>query len=143
MKNVSPIAGLLMGFLVFGVQAHAKPQEGGSEIKQKISTRAKKAAALAKAVYQGAPQFAGMRGTSISYATNTNQEILKIGNFYFLYLTSSKLWLTSPGAEGPWVPARLVPEGATWIVCAQLNDDPFEPYQLCTLPWEDYLRTLE
>jgi hypothetical protein len=143
MKKGILIAGLLIGFLGVAVQICGEPQEGGREIKQKVSKTAKKAASLAKVAYQGPPQFASIRGTSISYATNANQEILNIGNAYFLYFAYFKVWLVSPSAEGPWVPARLIPEEATLIVCAQLHADPFEPYQLCALPWTSYPWMLE
>src|SRR5271170_4523767 len=76
MKTVRVIASLLIASLGLTIQIHAAPQQGDSQIKQKISRTAKKAAAQAKVNYQGAPQFVRIPGTTITYATNTPQPVL-------------------------------------------------------------------
>jgi hypothetical protein len=142
MNKVTVIASLLIVLFGFSLQTHAVPQEGGREVKQKVSKTAKKAAAQAQVRYQGSPQFAPIKGTLITYAMNTSQTVLKIGDaFYFLFSyynpiarSTQDMWLVSASAQGPWVPAQSVPEKATAIVCAPINTNPLEPYQLCTLP---------
>jgi hypothetical protein len=143
MKKLTVFASLLIG--LFGVtgQVHAAPQESGGEVIQKVSKTARKAAVHATVRYQGAPQFASVEGTWITYATNTSQAVLNIGdtfycsfNFYNpILLTSQSVWLVSSTPQGPWAPAHTIPQKATAIVCAQINTDPFTPYQLCALPW--------
>lgn len=143
MRKAGVIASVVVGVLTVAAQIYALPQQGGPQIKQKASKTATKAAAHAKVLYNGPPQFAGIKGTSITYATNAAQPVLKIGEtFYFRLtyfnasaLTERNVWLVSASAQGPWTPARFMPQTVAAIVCAQLNADPFEPYQLCTLPW--------
>jgi len=141
-KKVQGIAILLIGLFGLTVQIHAAPQEGGPEIKQKVSTTAKKAAAQAEVRYQGSPQFASIPGTSITCATNAPQAVLHIGDAFYMLFTyfnpimrgTQDVWLVSASAQGPWVPAHSVPKKATAIVCGQISTDPSKPYQLCTLP---------
>ncbi|HYL68001.1 MAG TPA: hypothetical protein VEX69_02455 [Candidatus Limnocylindria bacterium] len=142
MKKATMIASLLIGFFGLTLQIQAVPQAAGPEIKQKVTKTARKAAAQARVVYRGSPQFAQIEGTSISYATNASQAVLKIGDAFYVPFnyfnpivpSIQNVWLVSGSAHGPWVPAPSVPEKATAIVCSQINNDPSEPYQLCTLP---------
>jgi hypothetical protein len=144
MKRVAVIASLLIGFFGLTVRIHAAPQDSGTEIKQKVSKTARKAAAQAVVHYHGSPQFAWIDGTFIAYATNTSQAVLKISDtFYFSFSffnptlrTNQSVWLYSPSALGPWTPAYTIPVKATEIACAQINIDSVEPYQLCALPWQ-------
>src|SRR5580700_7550080 len=125
MKKVTAIAGLLTGLFGLTVQIGAAPQDSGSEITQKVSKTAQKAAVQAAVHYQGAPQFARVEGTFIGYATNTSQPVLNIGDtFYFSFdfynpimLTTQSVWLVSSSAQGPWAPAHSIPEKAAAIVC--------------------------
>jgi len=56
------IATLLVGLFCLTAQVYDVPQEGGPEIKQKVSKTPKKAATCAKVRYQRAPQFAPIEG---------------------------------------------------------------------------------
>jgi hypothetical protein len=143
MKKVIVIASLLISLFGLTLQNHAAQQEGSAAIKQKITKTGRTAAAHARVFYRDAPRFGQIAGTSITYATNTSQAVLKIDDaFYFLFsyydpiaLCTREIWLVSASAQGPWVPAQSVPEIATEIVCSQINSNPDEPYQLCALPW--------
>jgi hypothetical protein len=143
MKKITVIASFLIGLFGLTGQIHAAPQESDGEVIQKVSKTARKAAVQARVHYQSSPQFTAIEGTWITYATNTSQAVLNIGDsFYFSFnfynpilLTTQSVWLVSSSAQGPWVPARTVPQEATAIVCAQINTDPFTPYQRCALPW--------
>jgi len=143
MKKITVVAGLLISLFGLTGQIHAAPQEGDGEVKQKISKTAMKAAVQATVHYQGSPQFASIEGTWITYATNTSQAVLNIGDtFYFSFnfynpilLTTQSVWLVSASPQGPWAPAHSIPQKATAIVCAQINTVPFAPYELCALPW--------
>lgn len=142
MKRVRVIASLLIASLGLTVQIYAAPQQDGPGIKQKVSKTARKAAAEAKVNYQGAPQFAPIAGTTITYATNSPEPVLNFGDaFYVLYpfynrivLNTQNVWLVSASAQGPWVPADYVPAKAVAIACGKVMSDPSRPYELCVLP---------
>ncbi|MFZ0580839.1 MAG: hypothetical protein WA274_10855 [Candidatus Acidiferrales bacterium] len=68
----------------------------------------KSAAAQAKVSYSGDPQFAPIVGTSLSYATNTADKVIKVGDVYYLCLQG--VWFMSPNAQGPWTTASSVPQ---------------------------------
>src|ERR1700746_3845155 len=72
------VASLLIGFLGLAVQDYAAPQEGRPAIKQKVKKAAMQAAVHAYVFYHGEPQFSWIEGTSITYATNTPETVLKI-----------------------------------------------------------------
>jgi hypothetical protein len=133
MMKVILIARLLLGVVSLTVPIRAAQQESGPEIKQRVTKKANLVAAHAGVHYQGPPQFAPIEKTSISYATNTPQEVINIGNNF--YLNMQDVWLVSANAQGPWKAAQYVPEVVTAIVCSQLNAYPLDPYQLCAIPW--------
>jgi hypothetical protein len=137
MMKVMVIASLLLGVVSPTVPIHAAQQESGQGIKQKVTKKANVVAAHAGVLYQGPPRFVPIVETSISYAINTPQEVINIGNNFYIYVQD--VWLESANAQGPWKAAHYVPEVVTAIVCSQLNAYPLEPYQLCALPWASEL----
>jgi hypothetical protein len=66
------------------------------------------AAAQAKVVYGGDPQFAPISGTSLYYATNTPDKVIQVGDVYYLCLQG--VWFMSANAQGPWTVANSVPQ---------------------------------
>ena len=132
-KKMMTIASLLLGVAGLAMPIHAAPQEGSQQVKQSVTKKARAVAAHAGVRYIGQPRFVAIQETTISYATNTPQEVINFGNNF--YLIVQEVWLMSPNAQGPWRAAPYVPKVVSAIVCSQLNSDPFEPYQLCALPW--------
>ena len=65
------------------------------------------AAAKAKVTYDGEPQFTPITGTSLSYATNTPNKVIQVGDVYYLCL--SGIWFMSATPQGPWTTATSVP----------------------------------
>jgi len=65
------------------------------------------AAAQAQVSYYGAPEFKPIEGTSMSYATNTSDKVIKVGDVYYLCLQG--IWFNSANAQGPWTTATSVP----------------------------------
>jgi hypothetical protein len=57
--------------------------------------------------YGGTPQFNPIEGTSLSYATNTVDRVLRVGDVYYLCLQG--IWFMSTTAQGPWTTASSVP----------------------------------
>jgi hypothetical protein len=133
MKKMMGIASLLLGVVGLTVPALSAQQESSQEIKQRVTKKTNIVAAHAGVHYQGPPKFASILDTSISYATNTPQEVINIGNKFYLYMQD--IWFDSANAQGPWKVAQFVPEVVAAIVCSQLNVYPLDPYQLCALPW--------
>ena len=79
-----------------------------SQIPTVMEIDPKSAAAKAKVNYNGDPQFAPIEGTSLSYATNTADKVIKVGDVYYLCLQG--VWFMSPNAQGPWTTASSVPQ---------------------------------
>jgi hypothetical protein len=67
-----------------------------------------KAAEQAKVTYNGKPEFKAIPGTSLEYATNTPDKVIKANNAYYLCLQG--MWFTSPYPDGPWLTAKTVPK---------------------------------
>jgi len=67
-----------------------------------------KAAEQAKVTYTGDPEFKPIEGTSMEYATNTADKVIKLGDVYYLCLQG--VWFMSPSATGPWTTANSVPK---------------------------------
>jgi len=67
-----------------------------------------KAAEQAKVTYTGDPEFKPIEGTSMEYATNTADKVIKLGDVYYLCLQG--VWFMSPNATGPWTTANSVPK---------------------------------
>jgi hypothetical protein len=64
-------------------------------------------AAQVNVVYNGTPEFKPIEGTSLTYATNTADKVIGVGNAYYLCLQG--IWFMSPNPTGPWTTATLVP----------------------------------
>ncbi len=58
--------------------------------------------------YAGDPQFTAIEGTSMSYATNTNTEVIEVDGRYFVL--QDGVWFVGDAATGPWAVATSVPE---------------------------------
>jgi hypothetical protein len=67
-----------------------------------------KVAEQAKVTYNGKPEFKAIPGTSLEYATNTPDKVIKAGDAYYLCLQG--VWFTSPYPDGPWLTAKTVPK---------------------------------
>jgi hypothetical protein len=66
------------------------------------------AAAQAKVVYTGDPQFVPIEGTTLLYATNTPDKVIQVGDIYYLCLQG--VWFMSTTPQGPWTTASSVPQ---------------------------------
>src|SRR5713101_2312543 len=107
------------------------------QIKQKITPKVMAAAAQAQVFYNGAPQFAPLEGTSLTYATNTRQKVIHLGAVYYLCLQN--VWVVSADAQGPWKIAQFIPQEITTIECVELGlFNPFGGYNLCAAPSPRY-----
>ena len=58
-------------------------------------------------VYNGDPQYENIQGTPLQRAANTDKEIIKYGDTY--YMCYQGVWFTANSAKGPWTIATSVP----------------------------------
>lgn len=71
------------------------------------ATVSRKSTAL-KVVYDGAPRFTGIAGTSLSYAVNTATPVIQTGPSQF-FAVANGIWFSAASATGPWHVADAVP----------------------------------
>ena len=67
-----------------------------------------KAEAEVKVSYDGQPVFKPIESTSLSYASNTQDKVIKVGDLY--YLCFQAIWFMSTTPTGPWKTADSVPK---------------------------------
>jgi hypothetical protein len=61
-----------------------------------------------KVSYDGTPEFKPIENTSMQYATNTQDKVIKAGDMY--YLCFQAVWFISTTPNGPWKTADSVPD---------------------------------
>jgi len=59
-------------------------------------------------VYQGDPQYDSIQGTQLQRAVNTDKEIIKVADLY--YMLYQGIWFQATTAKGPWTLAESVPK---------------------------------
>lgn len=57
--------------------------------------------------YHGDPDFKPIEGSKISHAVNTDKDVLRVGDLY--YMCFQAVWFMSRSPTGPWEVARTVP----------------------------------
>ena len=58
--------------------------------------------------YQGDPQYQPIEGTQLQRAVNTDKEIIKVGDMY--YMCYDGVWFQANAPKGPWTIAQSVPK---------------------------------
>ena len=58
--------------------------------------------------YAGTPEFEAIASTTVARATNTDKDILKVGDLY--YMCFQGVWFVSRAATGPWEVTGSVPQ---------------------------------
>ncbi len=101
----SPASGILAS--VPGTE-EAKDAVLLAQVPTTITVNQKEAAAKVKVDYSGDPKFEPIKGTSMEYATNTRDKVIKIGDVYYLCLQG--VWFMSPNSTGPWTTCTSVPK---------------------------------
>lgn len=66
------------------------------------------AEASVKVIYTGDPQFVAITGTTMFYAVNTSNRVIRVGDAY--YLCYQGIWFVSRSPAGPWKTADSVPQ---------------------------------
>src|SRR6266516_3896236 len=79
-----------------------------AQVPTTMTVKPAEAQAKVKVEYGGDPKFEPIKGTSMAYATNTPDKVIKVGDVYYLCLQG--VWFMSPNAQGPWTTASSVPQ---------------------------------
>ena len=58
--------------------------------------------------YDGPPEFKPIESTTLSYASNTEDKVIKVGDLY--YVCFQGVWFMSTAPQGPWKTAASVPQ---------------------------------
>jgi hypothetical protein len=58
--------------------------------------------------YQGEPDYQSIQGTQLQRAVNTDKEIIKVGDTY--YMCYQGVWFSANSPKGPWTLATSVPQ---------------------------------
>jgi hypothetical protein len=79
-----------------------------AQVPTTITVKPAEAAAKVKVAYAGDPKFEPIKGTSMEYATNSHDKVIKVGDVYYLCLQG--VWFMSPNSQGPWTTCTSVPQ---------------------------------
>src|SRR5437667_20711 len=79
-----------------------------AQVPTTITVNQKEAATKVKVEYAGDPKFESITGTSMEYAANTPDKVIKVGDVYYLSLQG--VWFMAPNSTGPWTTATSVPQ---------------------------------
>ncbi len=79
-----------------------------AQIPTTATVNAAEAAKQVKVSYSGPPKFEPITGTSLSYAVNTPDRVIQVGDLY--YLCFQGVWFMSTTPNGPWQTAQSVPQ---------------------------------
>jgi hypothetical protein len=79
-----------------------------AQVPTTVMVDAAQAEAQVKVSYDGPPQFKPIEPTSMSYASNTEDKVIKVGDLY--YLCFQGVWFMSTAPQGPWKTAASVPQ---------------------------------
>ncbi len=83
--------------------------------------------------YEGDPKFETIPTTSVARAVNTDKDVIKVGDLY--YLCFQGIWFMSRGATGPWevtesipksiyeIPASSPAHSVTYVTVVEDDDD--------------------
>ena len=79
-----------------------------AQVPTTVTVKSAEAATKVKVEYTGDPKFEQIKGTSMEYATNTHDKVIKVGDVYYLCLQG--VWFMSPNPQGPWTTCASVPQ---------------------------------
>jgi hypothetical protein len=79
-----------------------------AQVPTTMTIKPAEAQAKVKVEYGGDPHFEPIKGTSMSYATNTQDKVIKVGDVYYLCLQG--VWFMSPNPQGPWTTCSSLPQ---------------------------------
>ncbi len=96
------------GFVLVSVPGTPQAQEALIEAQIPQQATLRRDAAKLDVVYAGAPSFAPIQGTPMSYAVNTSFNVIQTGEGY--YSCYQGAWFAARAPAGPWILAASVPQ---------------------------------
>ena len=96
------------GFVLVSVPGTPQAQEALIEAQIPQQGTLRRDAAKLDVVYAGAPSFAPIPGTPMSYAVNTSFNVIQTSDGYFSCYQGA--WFAAPAPVGPWTLAASVPQ---------------------------------
>jgi hypothetical protein len=79
-----------------------------AQVPTTMTVKPQEAQAKVKVAYAGDPKFEPIKGTSMTYATNTRDKVIQLEGIYYLCLQG--VWFMAPAANGPWTTCMSVPQ---------------------------------
>ncbi len=79
-----------------------------AQVPTTMTIKPAEAQAKVKVDYSGEPKFEPIKGTSMEYATNTQDKVIKLEGIYYLCLQG--VWFMAPAPNGPWTTCMSVPQ---------------------------------
>lgn len=79
-----------------------------AQIPTTVEVNPSEAASAVKVAYSGDPEFHPIEGTTLSYATNTPDKVIKVDNRY--YVCTKGVWFDASSPSGPWQTTTSVPQ---------------------------------
>ncbi|MBN2437439.1 MAG: hypothetical protein JXL20_02445 [Deltaproteobacteria bacterium] len=79
-----------------------------AQVPTRMTVNPATAAASVEVIYGGEPRFEPISGTTLYYAANTQDKVIKVGDVYYLCLQG--VWFLSTTPQGPWTVASSVPQ---------------------------------
>lgn len=79
-----------------------------AQVPTTVTVNKAEAEKVVKVSYNGEPQFKPIEKTSLQYATNTQEKVIRDGDLY--YLCFQGIWFMSTTPTGPWKTADSVPK---------------------------------
>ena len=90
--------------------------------------------------YAGEPQFEPIPSTTVERAVNTDKDIIKVGDLY--YMCFQGVWFRSTTANGPWEVADAVPQEIYSIpISSPAHDVTYVTVEDSSDEWVDYATT--
>jgi hypothetical protein len=79
-----------------------------AQVPTRMTIKPNEAQAKVKVEYAGDPKFEPIKGTSMSYASNTKDKVIKLEGVYYLCLQG--IWFMAPTPNGQWTTCMSVPQ---------------------------------
>src|SRR6059058_1029927 len=79
-----------------------------AQVPTTMNIKPNEAQAKVKVAYAGEPKFETIKGTSMQYATNTQDKVIELEGTYYLCLQG--VWFMSPTPTGQWTTCMSVPQ---------------------------------
>jgi hypothetical protein len=90
------------------VPGTAPAREAVADASKPRTAAVRRSDARVNVTYDGDPRFETISGTSVEYAINTPEQVLKIRGRY--YVCDQGIWFIGDAPNGPWVVADSIPE---------------------------------